>query len=215
MTTGLSAAMRRHPAIAVPLAAAALTAVLGFSVTAYIFAATVAQAEALHVPEAFVPRFHRVEAVGRGLLVVCLLAAVLAIVLVLAARLTSRAGAHLATAFRPLVPGPQIATRFAGLVALAAVTGFVWLNAVAAAAFAWPPNPVDTVWLVAETAETAQPVLVLTDDAGNVLLRPLTRVGEGAYAPCGVVVRPAGDSVGDLVLVEAFADEIADRVNSC
>ncbi len=218
-TGDLEAAARRHPAIVVPLMAAALATVLGFSVTAYVYALRLAQAEALLVPEGYVPEFHRVSAVGRGLLVVSVLSAAAVVVLLLAARplaalrarRTPVTGARLRSSVSRTGTGYGWAARSAALLAVVAVAGFAWLNLLALAAFSWHPSPVEVVWLVEETADTDEPVMVLTDDTGDVLLRPLTQVADRVYAPCGQVTRPAADAVGTLVLVEDFADELVGR----
>jgi hypothetical protein len=50
LTVRFIAAVRRHPGVSVPVAAAALAAGVGFSVSTYVYAAALAQSEDLHVP---------------------------------------------------------------------------------------------------------------------------------------------------------------------
>lgn len=210
LLTAFAASVRRHPAVSVPLAAAALVAALGFSVSAYTFAATVAQAEDLHVPEDFVPTTQRVVLVGRGVIVAGLLALVGFMVIVLLDHLTRRLrGRRPARTNRPLhrwlaslSPGFEFSARVVGLLTSAAALTLVWLNCVALAAFVWTPNPIGDGWLIAETFGTDTPVLVLENENGDVLLRPLSDLGNGRFAPCGSVTRPAAGDHQDLRYVE-------------
>ena len=235
---------RRHPGVSVPVGAGVLAASLGFSVSVYTFAATVAQAEDLHVPEGFVPVSSQAELVGRGVIVVGLLALLGFMVIVLLGLLARRfRGTPSQQARRrrltgwlaDLGPGFELSARAAGLVAVTAGVSLLWLNAVVLAAFLdavfvrehpvgveitlgrllapflWTPNPIGVGWVVEETFGTDTPVLVLEDENGEVLLRPLTDLGEDRFAACGPVTRSVAggdqelrydENLGRLVDVE-------------
>ena len=190
-----------------------LAASLGFSVSVYTFAATVAQAEDLHVPEGFVPVSSQAELVGRGVIVVGLLALLGFMVIVLLGLLARRfRGTPSQQARRrrltgwlaDLGPGFELSARAAGLVAVTAGVSLLWLNAVVLAAFLWTPNPIGVGWVVEETFGTDTPVLVLEDENGEVLLRPLTDLGEDRFAACGPVTRSVAGGDQELRYDENF-----------
>ena len=210
LSARLVAAVRRHPGVSVPVAAAALAAAVGFSVSTYVYAATLAQSEDLHVPLAFVPQTPRVESVGRGLIVVAAMAAVTfgAIVLLervgrqLARRRSAPRNRWLHRWLQGLSPGFELAARATGLLAVSTALAFAWLNAIVVTAFVWTPNPIVDGWVVEETADTTAPVLVLHDQAGAILLRPLKRLGDQQYALCGLVTRPPAADAPPMRYVE-------------
>ena len=182
-----------------PLCAAALVAGLGFSVSAYTFASMIAQSEELHVPTNFVPMSSRVEMVGRGIIITGLLGVIGFLVIVLLGLLARRfRNQHPGRNDRALGrwlakrgPGFELSARAAGLVAVAAALTMVWLNSIALAAFIWTPNPISAGWVVADTFGTKTPVLVLENENGALLLRPLRDLGGGRLAACGPVTRSA------------------------
>jgi hypothetical protein len=184
------------------VAAAALAAAVGFSVSTYVYAAALAQAEDLHVPQAFVPETARVESIGRGMVVVGAMSIIVFASIILLERVArSLSSRHPTLQDRRLhrwlqgkSPGFELAARAAGLLAVSTGLAFAWLNTIVVAAFAWTPNPITDGWVVEETVDTQTPVLVLHDSGGANLLRPLKHLGDKQYAPCGLVTRPpAGD----------------------
>lgn len=210
MLTGFVTSARANPGVSVPLIAAAMVAVIGFTLTVQEAFAVIYRAQDLGVPTSFVPDRQRVSSQARGLLIVAFLAALLLVICYVygyererTAKRTRWPSSFIVRVQRRVSGGYRLVALVAGLLAAAALAGLALVVAAASFEFYAGDKSLENVWVVRKTSGTADPVLVLHGDSGQRILRPLTRV-EGGFAPCGAVTQPARGIEHELVLVESL-----------